>query len=164
MEIAHGAASMSRLVWICVQAVFIGGLAYAVFLDHPDKPMELAFAAFGAVVLCAFLTAALTRVWDSARFQPSRAILWLVSIFGVSGAITAATRIFGTIGELWPLLFIMTTLAVALVSPIAVSVFQSLFPKVGQSRREHRRFGAAGDGRSQSLEHQSRVGISEDAR
>lgn len=155
---------MSRLIWICVQAAFIGWLTFGIFRKHPDQPITVIGTFFVALVFCAFMTAVLTRVWDSARFQPLRAILWLVSILGVSGGLTAATWAFGTIGADWPIMFIMTIPAIALASPIAVSLFQSLFPKVGQSRREHRRFGAAGDGRSQSLEHQSRIGISEDAR
>lgn len=155
---------MSRLIWICIQAVFIGGLTYAVFLDHPDKPMELAFAAFGAVVFCAFLTAALTRAWDSARFQLSRAIVWLVSILGVSGAITGAAWAFGNTGDEWPVMLIMLSLVVAMVSPIAVSIFNGLSPKGRKTGGKKERLSAAGVCLGERLEHKNRLRIGENPR
>lgn len=124
--------------------------------------MELAFAAFGAVVFCAFLTAALTRVWDSARFQLSRAIVWLVSILGVSATLTVVAAFSG--GQADVGVFLIIAIAVAMVSPIAVSIFHGLSPKNRKAGGEKERLRAAGVGFGQRLEHQNRLRVGQDSR
>lgn len=54
-----------RPLWYVAQALFIGWLVYGVWTTKPEiKAGELAILIGIAVILCAFLTACLTHLWD----------------------------------------------------------------------------------------------------
>lgn len=54
-----------KFIWYAAQTLFIGWFTYAYWQRHPNSsPAELALMFGMWVVLCAFLTACLTRLWD----------------------------------------------------------------------------------------------------
>ncbi|TCO07525.1 hypothetical protein EV666_1326 [Camelimonas lactis] len=153
---------MSRLIWMGVQAVFVGWLTYGIFREHPAEPVTVIGTFFVALVFCAFLTAILTRVWDNARFNPSRAIVWLVSILSVSGVITAIAWVNSGQGDLG--VFVIVAMAVALASLVVVPLVKGLLPKGRQASREIDGLGTAGLGSGQRLERRSDLGVGNDPR
>lgn len=54
-----------KWIWYIAQTLFIGWFTYAYWQRHPDSsPTELLLMFGMWIVLCAFLTACLTRLWD----------------------------------------------------------------------------------------------------
>jgi len=155
---------MTRLIWMGVQAIFVGWLTYGIFREHPAEPVTVIGTFFVALVFCAFLTAILTRMWDAFRYKPMTAVIWTLSVFALSGAVTAAVHFLGDDRGEWPLVFIMVAVAAALASIIVVPLLDGLLPKISQPSSEGGRLGGPGSRGAQRLEQGHGLGIGEDPR
>lgn len=156
--------SMSRLIWMGIQALFIGWLTYGIFREHPAEPITVIGTFFVALVFCAFLTAILTRTWDAIRYKPMSALVWALSVLAFSGVVTGAVQFFGTSPDDWRVMFAMIALVAAIASLVVVPLLKSLLPKSRQASREIDGLGTAGLGSGQRLERRSGLGVGNDPR
>lgn len=149
---------------MAAQAAFVGWVTYAVYRANPHDLLTPIGVFFLFAVLCAFLTAILTRAWDNARFRPARFARWLVAILAFTAAVTGAVHFLGDDRGEWPLVFIMVGLASSLASIVVVPLLKGLLTKIGQPGSEGGRLGSPGSRGAQRLKHRHGLGVGEDAR
>jgi hypothetical protein len=126
---------MSRLIWIILQSVVIGGFIALAFVDDlKDEPKSLlVFSVLGWLIAEA-LTRGITLAWDWMRFLPRRAQVAFViaQAAGLSAATWSLSASLGQPATLKLVLLVLglSLLASAIVTPAIIMSWRGVAPIV----------------------------------